>query len=338
MIDNMDANIFKKKPSISIVVPLYNKVQSISRALDSILSQTIEDFEVIVVNDGSTDGSERVVETYSDPRVILISQTNQGVSVARNNGILSAHSDIIAFLDADDQWDSNFLETIMDLHKKWPSAGLYGAAYRVITTGGKVYNRIYSQFQEPSLVENYFFVKNKVRWMLISTSGMAISRQAFIDSGGFPIGYNTGEDEFLRAKIALSHTIAYSPVVCSTYYVESLNSQQSNDITSNPFADYIDSQLDGALSCRQDYKDILLFNDRAIIHNVFNNFLNVDISADVIVKQLYRIKSKEKLFVKYSLIVMAYFPLNIRKSVVYLHHQFQNLYRILFRKNNHNGD
>ena len=322
-------------PSISVVVPLYNKVQSISRALDSILSQTVKDFEVIVVNDGSTDGSDRVVESYSDPRVILISQTNQGVSVARNNGILSAHSDIIAFLDADDQWDSNFLETIMDLHKKWPSAGLYGAAYRVITTGGKVYNRICSQFQEPSLVENYFFVKNKVRWMLISTSGMAISRQAFIDAGGFPMGYKTGEDEFLRAKIALSYPIAYSPVVCSTYHVLSVNSASVSDITSNPFADYIDCVLDN-LSCRDDYKEILLFNDRAIIHNVFNNLQNDDVSTNDIIIQLCRIKSKRKIVVKYLLIVVGHFPTDIRRIIIYLYCHLQDIYRIIFRKNYHN--
>ena len=91
-------------PAISVVIPLYNKVKYIRRALDSVLNQTSADLEVIVVDDGSTDGGGHVVLRQHDGRVRLIRQGNKGVSVARNRGVSEARADLIAFLDADDEW------------------------------------------------------------------------------------------------------------------------------------------------------------------------------------------------------------------------------------------
>lgn len=95
---------------VSVVVPLYNKVAYIRRALDSIASQTFSDFEVIVVDDGSTDGSAGVAEGYLDPRFRLLSQSNRGPGDARNKGLAEAKGEVIAFLDADDEWLPNYLE------------------------------------------------------------------------------------------------------------------------------------------------------------------------------------------------------------------------------------
>ena len=91
-----------------VVIPLYNKEVYIKNTLNSVLAQTIKDFEIIVVNDGSTDKSAEVVKSLSDPRIRLINQVNAGVSVARNRGINEAKADLIAFLDGDDEWKTKF--------------------------------------------------------------------------------------------------------------------------------------------------------------------------------------------------------------------------------------
>jgi glycosyltransferase involved in cell wall biosynthesis len=94
---------------VSVIVPLYNKRCWIGRALDSIANQTFADFEVIVVDDGSTDGGPDVVTSYNDPRFRLIRQTNAGPGSARNHGVAHAEGELLAFLDADDEWFPSYL-------------------------------------------------------------------------------------------------------------------------------------------------------------------------------------------------------------------------------------
>ena len=105
---------------ISVVIPLYNKESSIAQSLKSVLSQEYDDFEVVIVDDGSTDGSVGVVEAINDPRIRLIKQENGGPSMARNTGVKNAKGEWIVFLDADDEMLPNALETfknIINAHK-----------------------------------------------------------------------------------------------------------------------------------------------------------------------------------------------------------------------------
>ena len=92
-------------PLVSVVIPAYNRADTVGRAVDSALAQTLDDIEVLVVDDGSTDDTAAVVEGYDDPRVRLLSHDgNRGRSAARNTGIEAAHGEFVAFLDSDDQW------------------------------------------------------------------------------------------------------------------------------------------------------------------------------------------------------------------------------------------
>ena len=106
--------------SVSVVIPLYNKAPHISRAINSVLGQTSPPEEIIVIDDGSTDGGGDIVKAYQDPRIRYIRQENQGVSAARNRGIELAKGELIAFLDADDAWKPKFLETISEMRSLYP--------------------------------------------------------------------------------------------------------------------------------------------------------------------------------------------------------------------------
>src|SRR5258706_14747420 len=97
-------------PKMSVIVHLYNKACYIYRCLDSILGQSFPDSEVIVVNDGSTDGSESLVEQRRHPHVRLVSQKNAGPGSARNHGVHLAQSPLVAFLDGDDAWSEDYLK------------------------------------------------------------------------------------------------------------------------------------------------------------------------------------------------------------------------------------
>jgi GT2 family glycosyltransferase len=102
-------------PTVSVVIPTYNRAELLTRAIDSVLAQTYEDFELVVVDDGSTDDTEEVVTGYDDERVrYLPHETNRGANPARNTGIEAAEGEYVAFLDSDDEWRPRKLEAQLD--------------------------------------------------------------------------------------------------------------------------------------------------------------------------------------------------------------------------------
>ena len=123
--------------SFSIIIPLYNKAPYIERAINSVLNQSLQNFEIIVVNDGSSDGGEKIVTKLEDERLKLVSQKNAGVSAARNKGALEAKSEYLAFLDGDDTWEPNFLSELVKLIADFPNAGIYGTSNSFIYPNGK---------------------------------------------------------------------------------------------------------------------------------------------------------------------------------------------------------
>ncbi len=213
-------------PFFSIVVPLYNKEKYIRCTVESILSQTFQDFEIIVINDGSTDKSVKVVESMTDDRIRLINQENAGVSAARNKGVQNSKSKYVAFLDADDIWFQNFLRTIYELICDYPDAGLYATAY-------KKRNANYQEFEIniqglPSkniscIVPNYF--KSIVEGdLLVWTSATCIPKKIFTENDiEFPVGEKYGEDQYVWARIAMQFEIAYNKKKCSIYQIEAEN-------------------------------------------------------------------------------------------------------------------
>lgn len=115
---------------VSVIVPLYNKAPWVRRSLDSLAAQTFRDFEVIVVDDGSTDDGAKVVAEYPDDRIRLVRQKNAGPGAARNRGIGEARGELLAFLDADDEWTPDFLEeNVRALEAAGPKVGAIVCGY-----------------------------------------------------------------------------------------------------------------------------------------------------------------------------------------------------------------
>ena len=208
----------KSRPFFSVVIPLYNKELYIGRSLRSVLNQTFQDFEVIVVDDGSTDGGPKLIQAIGDSRIRLIQQLNAGVSSARNRGIKEAKADYIAFLDADDEWSSGFLLTIMRLIKKFPSAGLFATSYTIVAEDieRKTRSHTLSYFWE-GLLPNYFEVACGSDPPICS-SAVCLPIKVLLESGAFQEGVFSGEDLLLWARIALHHRVAYSNKSCAIYY------------------------------------------------------------------------------------------------------------------------
>ena len=114
---------------ISIIIPLFNKELFIKQTLLSVLNQTFSEFEIIIINDGSTDKSVTIINDIDDKRITLYTTKNKGVSHARNYGFSKANTDLIAFLDADDLWEPNHLENLHTLYTNFPNCGLYATNY-----------------------------------------------------------------------------------------------------------------------------------------------------------------------------------------------------------------
>lgn len=193
----------------SVVIPLYNKADYIENSIRSVLYQTFEDFELIIVNDGSTDGSVSKATRFKDHRVRIVNQSNAGVSAARNTGVTHANYDFIAFLDADDWWHKDFLHEIHILIADSPDAGLYGSGYYLVKNGIFTPARIGLPHGFEAGYIDYFEVYARTFWVPINCSFVVVRKSDFIAAGGFRVSLKFGEDFDLWVRMALKGKVAY---------------------------------------------------------------------------------------------------------------------------------
>lgn len=203
----------------SIIIPLYNKEQSIASTLQTVLKQTYQDFEIVIVNDGSTDHSIEEVKKMTDSRIRLIHQSNAGVSAARNRGIKEARGEYIAFLDADDAWKPDYLKTQYELTLKYPGCSVFASNYEFKDTQGKVTPTIIQRLSfkgVDGILSNYFEVASCSHPPLW-TSAVMVKKSAIQSIGGFPISIKSGEDLLTWARLACKYSIAYTKISQAIY-------------------------------------------------------------------------------------------------------------------------
>lgn len=204
---------------ISVVIPLYNKEEQIAHTLQSVFAQTFQNFEIVIVDDGSTDNSVEEVEKFDDSRIRLIHQTNAGVSAARNRGIEEARGELIAFLDADDEWKLGYLATQYGLYQKYPECSVYACNYEFRDSEGKMTPTVIRRLPfegKDGILSNYFEVASCSHPPLW-TSAVVVKKSAIQAIEGFPLGIKSGEDLLTWARLAVSGTISYSKTVQTIY-------------------------------------------------------------------------------------------------------------------------
>lgn len=204
---------------ISVVIPLYNKEKSIASTLRTVLNQTFSDYEIVIVNDGSTDGSVEEIEKVQDDRIRLVHQPNAGVSAARNRGIEEAKGDLIAFLDADDEWKPEYLATQYHLFQKYPECSVFACNYEFRDVEGKVTPTIIHKLsfaEEDGILSNYFEVASCSHPPLW-TSAVVIRKSALQAIGGFLVGVTLGEDLITWARLAVYYKIVFTKRVVAIY-------------------------------------------------------------------------------------------------------------------------
>ncbi|MBI2428150.1 MAG: glycosyltransferase family 2 protein [Ignavibacteriales bacterium] len=197
---------------ISVVMPLYNNEKEVQRAIASVLFQSIQQFELIIVNDGSTDNSLYVVQSLRDERITVIHQKNQGVSAARNIGIRAAKYGLIALLDADDEWKPDFLKTIVALSEEFSECSIFATGYYYMDQNGSQRNSILrgiSPLPFKGVLSDYFSIAAQSDPPLWS-SAIAVRKPAFESVGLFPVGITIGEDLLTWARLAVKYSIAYT--------------------------------------------------------------------------------------------------------------------------------
>ncbi|MGL5235573.1 MAG: glycosyltransferase family 2 protein [Empedobacter falsenii] len=221
---------------ISIVIPLYNKELYIKKTLEIVLSQTYQNFEIIIIDDGSTDNGPTIVKSFLDERIKLISKTNGGVSSARNLGIKNSSFEYIAFLDADDIWLNNHLEEINKLIND------YGHEADVFTTnfakkyknGNIVINRTDI---ERGIINDYF--EKVLKKGVIHTSCVCIRKKALLNINGFNNNISRGEDLDVWMRLNRIYKTAYSPMVTEHYLQDAVNNSRKKFPITKSIAFYI---------------------------------------------------------------------------------------------------
>ena len=207
--------------NISVIMPLYNNRNEVERALRSIAAQTVSGYEVIVVNDGSTDDGEKVVRGMNNPHVRIINQENKGVSAARNRGVGEAENDLVAFLDADDEWNPDFLETIVRMYRSFTQCSVFATHYFYKDIDGTLRTPILRKVPPrpwEGILKNYFETAAHSDPPLWS-SAIAVKKTALLSVGGFPEGVSIGEDLLTWARLAMKFEIAYSKKQCAVFWL-----------------------------------------------------------------------------------------------------------------------
>ena len=287
----------------SIVIPAYNAEKNIKTSIQSVLNQTRQDFEIIVVDDGSTDGTKGNIEQYEDNKIIYIYQENAGVSAARNRGIQESNGEFVCFLDADDEWKSNHLEVLQSLIEKYGHCGLFITGYDIRLNTGEIVRK--SEHILRGIAEEHFVSDNGFDVLMkngyfFNTNTMCCRREVFDKVGGFEIGVKNGEDDDMWFRIFTYYPIAVSKISTTIYNRTNCGATGKRPEVAEPF---FMRRLDGILKsdqvpqCRKE--SLLLWSEQNKLSRARQFVLNGSKrEAITILKKLDLKKTKKKRYLQ----------------------------------------
>lgn len=291
---------------ISIIIPLYNKVKSITQTLNCVMQQSYQDFEVVVVDDGSTDGSIDIVHKFLDERIRVVSKSNGGVSSARNVGIKEAKYNYIALLDSDDYWESNYLEEQARMITDFPQAAMWGMGWGYIEKEGcKTMQAHYTD--TPNLrgyVDNHWNKTKKSN--IFCSSSVVIRKDVFEKVGYFDERMAYSEDLDMWWRIILNYPVAFNSKILAFYRIDAENRAMNKVI---PLKRFLPFYIEKYTDYRLENSDFRRFFDRFCISGVYPYLLRGEYKKDV-KRVLSQIDLSEQ---KFSVRFRVRFPKLFRK-------------------------
>lgn len=207
------------KPLVSVIIPNYNYANYLREAIDSVLTQTYSNIEIIVVDDGSEDDSRKVLEAYGD-RITPIFQENSGVSAARNNGVKHSKGEYVAFLDADDIWLPKKIEKQVEHFDTREEFGLIHVGVEDIDSEG---NSLEERLDGLSGRVSHEFLLFERPVVLGGGSGLMVPRRVFDEVEGFDLELLTSADWDLFFRISRIYEIGFVPEVLLRYRIHGAN-------------------------------------------------------------------------------------------------------------------
>lgn len=295
--------------SVSIVIPLYNKENHIKNTIEHVLNQTYQDFEIVIVNDGSSDNGPEIARSIDDSRIKVYDQVNQGASTARNNGVSLASNELVAFLDADDEWSQGYLEAMMDLYRKYPDAVAYGSNYEIIENGETIVLDFPSITEKIGLIEDYF--KAGKVFTPLWTSAVMVKKSVFEELGGFSTSCKICEDVDLWCKLACRGQIAYVNIPLAVYKRDSSNMLSKSTDASNyfPFLDEYKNLIDETDKRWQSVSEYVEHRKLFAVSYLILTAHNSKKARELIRKIKSDIRNKKKLYGYYAMSFMPRFML-----------------------------
>lgn len=240
---------------ISVVMPVFNKAPHLLRAIDSVLQQDYSDFELIIVDDGSNDGSPEIIEGVDDSRVRVYHRDRPGLGgyQARNLGIEKANGDWIAFLDADDEWRGDHLEQMLRLSERHPEAPILACGWEIAEGEISAPNPFYLRHSgNDRLIDCRAYLRVHADGMDIAHTDVVVAKKSVLqDIGGFPLPSpqckRAGDGQTWLRVMLSGATMAWSPHIGAVYHQDAVNMvtrKQHYPANENGLITYIKSHLE----------------------------------------------------------------------------------------------
>jgi len=275
-------------PFFSIVIPVFNKEKFVAKTINSVLAQTFIDYEIILINDGSTDKSDVEILQFDDARIRYFSKPNEGVAVTRNFGIAKATAAYMCFLDADDYWYPTFLENIHFYVTKFPDQNVWATAIE-IETQKNCFPARYSLCKKSDFeIVNFFEASQKecVLW----TSSVCIRKTVFDRVGVFDTKIKYGEDTELWIRIGLEFPIVFIWKIGARYIYDEQSISRNFNYFFEPYTFEKYALLEKQNPKLKQYLDLNRFS--AVIKCRLNNDFKTahEIHAEIDLKNLNKTK------------------------------------------------